>query len=85
MALNATFVKQAKHTGKPSGDKHADGGGMYLLVTATGNTGAWITALLASPRPWHWAATLPSAWPVNGQLCRLPLLSRRRMRQKNRS
>jgi integrase len=34
MALTDTFVKNTKHTGKPSGDKHADGGGMYLLVKA---------------------------------------------------
>lgn len=32
MALTATFVKNAKHTGAPAGDKHRDGGGMYLLV-----------------------------------------------------
>jgi integrase len=36
MALTDTFVKNAKHTGKSSGDKHSDGSGMYLLVTATG-------------------------------------------------
>ena len=36
MALTDTFVKQVKHTGKPTGDKHRDGGGMYLLVSATG-------------------------------------------------
>ncbi|RFO95542.1 integrase [Rhodoferax lacus] len=36
MALTDTFVKNAKHSGKPSGDKHSDGGGMYLLVNATG-------------------------------------------------
>ena len=34
MALTDTFVRQVKHTGKASGDKHADGGGMYLLVKA---------------------------------------------------
>ena len=32
MALTATFVKNAKHTGAPAGDKHRDGCGMYLLV-----------------------------------------------------
>lgn len=32
MALTATFVKNAKHAGAPAGDKHRDGGGMYLLV-----------------------------------------------------
>ena len=36
MALNATFVKNEKHSGSPAGDKHADGGGMYLLITASG-------------------------------------------------
>lgn len=36
MALADTFVRQVKHSGKTSGDKHADGGGMYLLVKAGG-------------------------------------------------
>ena len=36
MALTDTFVKKVKHTGAPAGDKHADGGGMYLLVNASG-------------------------------------------------
>jgi hypothetical protein len=37
MALTDTFIKNStKHSGKPSGDKHTDGGGMYLLVTAAG-------------------------------------------------
>ncbi len=37
MALNDTFIKNCtKHSGKPSGDKHTDGGGMYLLVSAAG-------------------------------------------------
>ena len=36
MALTDTFVKQVKHTGKPTGDKYTDGGGMYLLVKAGG-------------------------------------------------
>ncbi|WP_114972242.1 tyrosine-type recombinase/integrase [Rhodoferax ferrireducens] len=36
MALADTFVKQVKHSGKPAGDKHTDGGGMYLLVKASG-------------------------------------------------
>lgn len=35
MSLTDTFVKQVKPI-KPNGDKYADGGGMYLLVTATG-------------------------------------------------
>lgn len=36
MALTDTFVKQVKHTGKPAGDKHTDGGSLYLLVKASG-------------------------------------------------
>ena len=36
MALTATFVKNAKYTGAPAGDKYRDGGGMYLLVNASG-------------------------------------------------
>ena len=36
MALADTFVRQVKHTGKSAGDKHTDGGGMYLLVKAGG-------------------------------------------------
>lgn len=36
MALADTFVRQVKHTGKSSGDKYTDGGGMYLLVKAGG-------------------------------------------------
>jgi integrase len=37
MPLNDTFLKNStKHGGKKAGDKHADGGGMYLLVNAGG-------------------------------------------------
>ena len=36
MALTDTFTKNTKHSGKPTGDKHTDGGGMYLLVNAGG-------------------------------------------------
>ncbi|MFM7000544.1 MAG: tyrosine-type recombinase/integrase [Limnohabitans sp.] len=36
MALADTFVRQVKHSGKAGGDKHADGGGMYLLVKSSG-------------------------------------------------
>ena len=36
MALTDTFVRQVKHTGKPTGDKYTDGGGMYLIVKAAG-------------------------------------------------
>jgi hypothetical protein len=35
MGLTDTFVKQVKQV-KPSGDKHSDGQGMYLLVNAAG-------------------------------------------------
>jgi hypothetical protein len=37
MALNDSYIKNStKHSGKGAGDKHTDGGGMYLLVTAAG-------------------------------------------------
>lgn len=36
MALADTFVRTVKHKGAPAGDKHTDGGGMYLLVKAGG-------------------------------------------------
>lgn len=36
MKLNDMRVKQMKYAGAPTGEKHADGGGMYLHVTATG-------------------------------------------------
>nr|WP_315488001.1 integrase arm-type DNA-binding domain-containing protein [uncultured Rhodoferax sp.] len=37
MALNDTFIKNStKHSGNGAGDKHTDGGGMYLLVNASG-------------------------------------------------
>ena len=36
MALTNTFIKQSKPTGKPAGDKYADGGGLYLLVKPAG-------------------------------------------------
>jgi hypothetical protein len=32
MPLTDVFVRQVKHTGNPTGDKHTDGAGMYLLV-----------------------------------------------------
>ena len=35
MALTDTGIRLVKHTGAPAGDKLRDGGGMYLLVTAT--------------------------------------------------
>lgn len=36
MALTDTFIKNAKHSGKPVGDKHSDGGGLYLHIKAAG-------------------------------------------------
>ncbi len=36
MPLADTFVRQAKPSGKASGDSYADGGGMYLLVKPSG-------------------------------------------------
>lgn len=36
MPLTDTFVKQAKHSGKRAGDKHSDGGGLYLHIMAAG-------------------------------------------------
>lgn len=37
MALNDTFIKNStKHSGRPAGDKHSDGGGLYLHVKAAG-------------------------------------------------
>jgi integrase len=36
MALTGTFIRNIKSTGAPAGDKHSDGGGMYLLVNAAG-------------------------------------------------
>lgn len=36
MALTDTFVKNTKHTGKATGDKYADGGGMYLHIKEAG-------------------------------------------------
>ena len=36
MPLTDTFAKNIKHTGAAAGDKHTDGGGMYLLVNSGG-------------------------------------------------
>ena len=36
MALTDTFIKNAKHSGSAAGDKHSDGGGMYLHIKAQG-------------------------------------------------
>ena len=36
MALTDTFTKNTKHTGKAAGDKHSDGQGLYLHITASG-------------------------------------------------
>lgn len=36
MPLTDTFVRSTKHSGRSAGDKHSDGGGMYLHVSASG-------------------------------------------------
>lgn len=36
MALTDTFAKTVKYSGRPSGDKHSDGGGLYLHVKSSG-------------------------------------------------
>lgn len=36
MALTDTFIKSTKYSGQKSGDKHTDGGGMFLFVNAAG-------------------------------------------------
>ena len=36
MALTDTFIKNTKHSGKAAGDKHSDGQGLYLHITASG-------------------------------------------------
>jgi hypothetical protein len=36
MPLSDTFIRQAKYSGAKAGDKHSDGGGLYLLVNAAG-------------------------------------------------
>ncbi len=37
MALNDAFIKNStKFSGKGAGDKHSDGGGLYLHVTSVG-------------------------------------------------
>lgn len=40
MALTDTGIRQLKHSGAKVGDKISDGGGMYLLVTATAKRSA---------------------------------------------
>ena len=36
MPLTDTFANNIKHIGALAGDRHTDGGSMYLLVTASG-------------------------------------------------
>ena len=36
MALTDTFTRNTKHSGSNTGDKHSDGGGMYMHVTKAG-------------------------------------------------
>jgi hypothetical protein len=52
MALTDTFVRNAK-SNKPAGQKHADGDGMYLLVTPTGKY--WRLAVCQPYSPSAWA------------------------------
>jgi hypothetical protein len=35
-AFDGHFVRQTKDTGKQPGDKHSDGGGIYLFVNTAG-------------------------------------------------
>ena len=49
MALADTFLEQVKLSGKPSGDKHTDGNGMYLLVNV--GTEGILTSLSPTSRP----------------------------------
>ena len=35
MALTDTFTKNTKHSGKPTGDKHTDGGGVDFHAEVT--------------------------------------------------
>ena len=41
MALTDTFVRQVKPSGKPAGDKHSDGGGLYLHVKGASKYWRW--------------------------------------------
>ena len=36
VALTDTFTRNTKHSGAPAGDKHSDGGGLYLHITKAG-------------------------------------------------
>ena len=36
MALTDTYIRQVKHTGSKAGEKHSDGGGLFLHVTPSG-------------------------------------------------
>ncbi|MDQ0080289.1 hypothetical protein J2W35_000619 [Variovorax boronicumulans] len=58
--LTDTFVRQVKHKGTETGERYADGGGMYLRVKPRARTGAWTTGSTARRRRWPWASTLPS-------------------------
>jgi hypothetical protein len=49
MASADTFVRQTKHSGKEPGDKHSDGGGLYMSGAAE-STGGSTTALKVSKR-----------------------------------
>ena len=57
MPMAETFANNIKHIGALTGDKHTDGGSMYLLVTASGEYLRKTTDLKASVKPWHLAST----------------------------
>jgi hypothetical protein len=71
MALTDTFVKNVKPP-RASGDKYADGDGMYLLVTLRASTGASTTGFSASARPSPWACTPRPPWPKPVSAARKP-------------
>lgn len=62
MPLNDTFVKKVKYAGKSSGEKHADGGGMYLHVTEAGKYWRLAYLLLVRGESMRDAGTLTATW-----------------------
>jgi hypothetical protein len=84
MALTDTGIRQIKHSGAPAGDKLSDGGGMYLLVTATAKCwrmnyrfhGKQKTLALVFTRPCRWlkranaGKTLENCWQPSRQSIR---------------
>jgi hypothetical protein len=70
MPLSDTFlINSTKPSGATAGDKHTDGGGMYLLVTKAG--GYWrMKYRFAGNRkilPWCWASIQRSLWQRPGK------------------